>query len=60
MDEAITLGGTPVMQGLFEGIENEPGMSCAAGAPPDNTAGERVDYEGDVNEALPSGDVGEV
>jgi len=45
-------------QGLTERVEHEAGMRRARGAPADDPARERVDDEGDVDEAGPSGDIG--
>ena len=50
----------PIMQRLFQRIEHEPGMRGAAGAPADDASGEGVDDEGDVDKALPGGNVGEI
>ena len=33
----------PVVQGLLEGVQNEAGMGCSAGAPADDPAGEGID-----------------
>jgi hypothetical protein len=52
--------GLPLMNGLFQGIEHEPGMGRAADPPADDAAGEGVDDEGHVDEALPGRDIGEV
>jgi hypothetical protein len=49
-----------LMNGLFQGIQDEPGVGRAAHSPSDNAAREGVDDEGDVDEALPSGDIGEI
>jgi hypothetical protein len=49
-----------LMNGLFQGIEDEPGMRRAADPPADDAAGEGVDDEGDVDEALPGRDIGEI
>jgi hypothetical protein len=48
------------MNGLFQGIEHEPGMGRAADPPAHDAAGEGIDDEGDVDEALPRRHIGEV
>ncbi len=50
----------PVMEWLVQGIEDETRMSGSARPPADDAAGERVDHESDVNEALPSGYIREI
>lgn len=52
--------GTPLMEGLLESIEDEPGMRCPAHPPTDNPAREGVDDEGHIDEALPGGHIGEI
>lgn len=54
------MSGTSIVKGLFEGIEDQAGMSRSAHSPADDASGESVDHEGDVDEALPSADVGEI
>jgi hypothetical protein len=51
---------TPVIECLFESIENEAGFGRSRRPPADDPPGKDVDDEGDVDEALPGGDVGEV
>jgi hypothetical protein len=53
MDEAAAAQRAPVVQRLFQGVEDEAGMRRPRHPPADNTAGESVDDEGDVDEALP-------
>ena len=60
MDEPCAFCRSALMNGLFESIENEPGMSCAADAPADDPSGEGINHESHVNEPLPSGHVGEI
>jgi len=50
----------PVMDGLLEGIQNEPSLRRGAGAPADDLARVSVDDEGDIDEPLPGGDIGEI
>lgn len=52
VDEAATMNWTPIMKRLLQDIENESRMRCPADAPTDDTPGERVDDEGDMDEAL--------
>jgi len=54
------LDGTAGVQGLLQGVEHEGGLGAARHPPADDAAGEDVDDEGDVDEAGPSRDVGEV
>ena len=60
MDEPHAFCRSALMNGLFESIENEPGMSRAADAPADDPAGEGINHESHVNEPLPSGHIGEI
>jgi len=60
MDEPATLDGPPVMKRLLEGIENEAGMRRPARPPANDTPGKGVDDEGDIDEAGPGRDIGEV
>ena len=48
------------MDRLLKSIENEASMGRCADAPPDDAPGKGVDDEGDINEPLPGGDIGEV
>ncbi len=48
------------VDGLFEGIQNEPGMRGAADPPAHDASGIGVDDECDIDEAFPSGDIGEI
>jgi hypothetical protein len=59
MDET-TLDGATVVQRLFQRVENEPGRRLPADPPADDPPGEGVDDEGDMDEARPGRDVGEV
>ena len=60
MDQPHAFDRAAFMDGLFEGIQNEPGMRSGADAPADDASGIGVDDESDIDEAFPSGDVGEV
>jgi len=48
------------MQGLLQRIEHEAGVRRSRGPPADDPAGIGVDDEGDVDEAGPGRDIGEV
>lgn len=50
------MNGTPLMKGLLQGIEDEPGMRRPAHPPADDAAGEGVDDERHVDETLPGGE----
>lgn len=60
LNQPHALSGTAIMHCLFEGIENETRMRRAAEAPANDLAGIGIDDEGDVDEILPSGDIGEI
>lgn len=45
---------------LLQGIEHEVGPHRPADPPPDNATGKDVDDEGNIDESLPSRDVGEI
>ena len=48
------------MNGLFQGIEHEPGIRYAAHAPAHDAVGEGIDDKRNVDEALPRRHLGEV
>lgn len=54
------MDGAPVMERLFQGIENETGMGGPARPPAADATGIGVDDEGDIDEAGPGRDIGEV
>ncbi len=58
--EPTAMDGPPVMEGLLERVEHEAGMSCPADPPAHDPSRVGIDHEGDVNEAGPGRDVGEV
>ena len=60
MNEAAASNGSAIVQRLLQRVEHEAGMGRARGAPAHDPTRECVDDERDVDEALPSGDVGEV
>ena len=60
MDEAAALDGPAGVQRLLQRVEHEAGMRGARHPPADDAPGEGVDDEGDVDEARPGGDIGEV
>jgi len=49
-----------LMNGLFQRIQHEAGMRRAADSPSHDPAGKGINDEGDVSEALPRGDIGEI
>ncbi len=53
-------GPTARPDGVLEGVEHEFGGHAAGRSPADNTAGEGVEYERDVDRPRPGGDVPEV
>jgi hypothetical protein len=60
MNQPATFDGPPIMQCLVEGIEHKAGMSRSACPPTDDTAGEGINDEGHLNEALPGRDIGKI
>src|SRR4051794_40595800 len=60
MHEATAPRRLAVVQRLLKSIKDEPGLRVPRHPPADDAAGEGVDDEGDVHEALPSGQVGEI
>ena len=59
-DQPGTLGGLALVDGLLQRVEHEVRRRAAADAPAHDPPRVGVDDEGDVDEALPGGDVGEV
>ena len=55
--EAAAADRAPSVQGLFDGIEDEPGMGGPRHPPADDPPREGVDDESHADEALPSSDV---
>ena len=60
VDEAAAPNRPSLMQGLLQRVEHEAGVSRAGETPADDAPREGVDDEGDVDEAGPGHDVGEV
>ena len=60
MDQAAVSLGSPSVQCLLQGIEDEVRAHRVADLPTDDAACEHVDDEGDVQPTLPGRDVGEV
>ncbi len=60
VDETHILPEAAIMHRLLQGIEDEPCVRRGADTPADDLAGIGVDDEGNINEASPSGDIGEV
>jgi hypothetical protein len=52
--------GPPIMQSLLQSVEDEARMRRPAHPPADDPAGIGVDDEGDIDEARPGRDIGEV
>ena len=55
-----TRSGLSLMHGLLRSIQNKPGMGRPTDPPSHNAARKGIDDKGYVNEALPSGDIGEI
>lgn len=55
MHKAAAMNGTPIMKRLFKSIENESCMCRPTDPPANDTPGECINDESDVDEALPSG-----
>ena len=53
MYEPAAMDGPPIMKRLVEGIEHKARMGSPACPTTDDAAGEGIDDEGHVNEALP-------
>ena len=60
MNEVIPAEGASFVKRLLKSIQNEAGLSGPRYAPTDDPPSEDIDHEGNVDEALPSCDVGEV
>ena len=58
--ETAALDRPSIMQGLLQRIEHEAGVRRARHPPADDAPGIGVDHEGDVDEARPGRDIGEV
>lgn len=54
------LPGSAFAQGLIESVEDELCLLGPGCAPPHDPVGEGADHEGNVDEALPGGDIGEI
>jgi hypothetical protein len=60
MNETAALDGPAIVERLLQRVEDEAGLGGAGDPPADDPAGEGVDDEGDVDEALPRRDIGEI
>lgn len=60
VNEATAVLRAPLVQGLFESVQDEAGVRRAADTPADDSPGISVYDEGDVDEARPGRDIGEV
>ncbi len=58
--QAAAISGPSLVKGLLQRIQHEAGMSGPGHPPADDAAGIGVDHEGDVDEARPGADIGEV
>jgi hypothetical protein len=57
MHQAALTEGTPVMERLFQGIEDKAGLGRSRHPPTDDPPGEDVDHKGDIDEPLPGRDI---
>lgn len=73
MNQTTTMGGAAIIEGLFQRIENKCRVRGAAVAPANDTAGEDVNHESDIDRAMgtplvretmarpvPGADIGEI
>ena len=60
MHEASAMNGTPIMKSLLQGIEDKVSMRRPARPPADDATSEDIDDKGNVDEALPGGDIGKI
>jgi hypothetical protein len=60
MDEATAMHWASVMQGLFQGVEDEARMRGAADPPANDASGEGIDDKRHVDKALPRRHVGKI
>jgi hypothetical protein len=60
VDQAAAANRAAIVERLLEGVEDEAGAGRGGNTPADNAAGEGIDDEGRVEEALPGRNVGEV
>src|ERR1700678_4416584 len=58
--EPASLHKPPIMESLLQSVQDEAGMRRPAHPPADDPAGIGVDDKGDIDEAGPGRDVGEV
>ena len=60
VNEAAAPDGSALVQGLLQRVQHEAGVRRAGDTPADDPPGKGVDDEGDIDEARPRRDVGEV
>ena len=60
MNEVAAASGPSVMERLFESVQDKVGMRRSAGPPADDPPRIGVDDEGDIDEAGPGRDIGEI
>lgn len=58
--KAAAMSGGSIMQSLLQSIEDEARVCRPAHSPADDAASEGVNHQGDVDEALPGRDIGEI
>jgi hypothetical protein len=58
--QAVLAEGAPIIERLFQGIEDKAGLGRSRDPPANDAAGEGVDDKGDVDEPLPGRDIGEI
>lgn len=60
VNQPTTVNWPPIIKCLVEGIEHKARMGSPACSPTDDATSEGIDYERNVNDALPSGHIGEI
>ena len=60
MHQAVPREGPPVVERLFQGIQDKAGLGRARHPQADDPPGEGIDDKGDIDEPLPGRDIGEV
>lgn len=60
MDQPAPLHGPPIMESLFQSVQNEAGMRRPAHPPADDPSRIGVDDKGDIDGARPGRDAGQV
>jgi hypothetical protein len=60
MYQLLSLDRTAIVQRLLQGIQHKSSLRRSGNAPADNAVSKDIDDEGNVDEALPGGDVDEI